>query len=464
MLELNLLGHIDWAIRATEPASGIEFYVWLERKRIVMPEIAINPLRLSLLTAMMYELKGAIAQLETAAAPVPFPMDACETETRIIRSEPSIAVVVPLYNGSRYVEQALTSVLKQSLPATEIIVVNDGSTDGGAGVALIERMAKTNPLTLLHKPNGGQSSARNLGVRESGSDLIAFLDQDDLWYENHLEELIKPFRKASSPPVGWVYSNLDEIDENGFMICRSFLSTLRAPHPKQNIFDCICQDMYILPSASLISRRAFLAVGGFDEQLCGYEDDDLFMRMFRNGYDSVYLERPLSQWRIYPWSTSYTSRMALSRNVYARKLVAMFPDDVERARYYIRDLIVPRFFDSAMREYERAVLRGDPDAVAAAWDEVFYFTRQQEALALPSGLPSRLVTHTLDRYKDALLNGDNASITAAWKEVAEVVERLPNVRRRFRTILNLLRNPMVSKSAFALRRIARPAMLWAFSP
>jgi glycosyltransferase involved in cell wall biosynthesis len=114
-------------------------------------------------------------------------------------------------------------------------------------------------LTLLHKPNGGQSSARNLGVRQSKSDLIAFLDQDDLWYDNHLEELVKPFLVPTEPVLGWVYSDLDEIDQNGFLICRSFLSTIPVVQPKRHIFDCIRQNMYILPSASLICRKAFEA-------------------------------------------------------------------------------------------------------------------------------------------------------------------------------------------------------------
>ena len=183
-------------------------------------------------------------------------------------------MIIPLYNGARYIEQTLNSVFSQSLPATEVIVVNDGSTDNDAGISIVQRLAKTHPLTLLHKPNEGQSSARNAGVRQTRSDLIAFLDQDDLWYEDHLHELVKPFMISSQPKVGWVYSDLDEIDQNGFLVCRSFLSILPTAHPKRNIFDCIRQDMFVLPSASLICREAFEAAGGFDERLCGYEDDE----------------------------------------------------------------------------------------------------------------------------------------------------------------------------------------------
>jgi glycosyltransferase involved in cell wall biosynthesis len=343
------------------------------------------------------------------------------------------------------------------LPATEVIVVNDGSTDDGDGIAVVQRLAQSHPLTLLHKPNGGQSSARNLGVCQSTSDLIAFLDQDDLWYDNHLQELVKPFLAPSEPELGWVYSDLDEIDQNGFLICRSFLSTIPVVHPKRHIFDCIRQDMYILPSASLICRKAFEAVGGFDEQLCGYEDDDLFMRMFRLGYDNVYIERALSQWRIYSGSTSYTHRMVLSRNIYMLKLQAMFPDDILRDRYYVRDMIVPRFFDLAMRDYQAAVLIGDPDEanVEAVWNEVILLAPHSK------NAPPRLLQHALNRHRAALLKGGKAKIRTAWKEAAEVVALMPQ-RRRLCSTLNFLRNPTVAKSAFALRRFVRPAVLWAF--
>ena len=311
MLELNLLGHIDWSIRYIQPTAGVEFLVWLERKRLTMPEAEINSARLSLFTAIVYEGRDTIAQLDTEPVSIPGNEATGAASRAAAGSWPgprsSIAVIIPLYNGGRYIEAALRSVFRQSVPAAAIIVVNDGSTDDGAGVAIVERFAKTHPVILLHKPNGGQSSARNHGVRASSSELIAFLDQDDVWYEEHLEELVKPFQASSARPLGWVYSNLDEINESGSLICRSFLSTLPTVHPKRQVYDCIRQDMFVLPSAALISRAAFEAAGGFDEQLSGYEDDDLFLKIFSAGYDHIYLDRPLSQWRIHLDSASYST-------------------------------------------------------------------------------------------------------------------------------------------------------------
>ena len=455
ILELNLLGHIDWSIRAIEPAPGVEFHIWLECKKLRMPEAEINAARLSLLTAMVYETRDAIAQLDAAE-----PMSGAATSDATGAwpgPKPAVAVIIPLYNGARFIEEALNSVFRQSLPASEIIVVNDGSTDDGAGVAIVERLARTHPVTLLHKTNGGQSSARNLGVRESSSALIAFLDQDDVWYDNHLQELAKPFQTWSARQPGWVYSNLDEIDETGSLVCRDFLNTRPAAHPKRSIHDCIGQDMFVLPSAALISRTAIEAVGGFDEQLCGYEDDDLFLRIFRAGYDNTYLDMPLSKWRIYSTSTSYTPKMTRSRAIFTRKLIELYPDDARRGCRYTRDLIVPRFGVHAVREYLDAVKLGHRAAIEEAWAEIRFLADYDQHIV--AGLFSQTLTH----YRNALIAGDNTTIATAWAQMAEAAAKLPQRNLRVRATVYLLRNPVVSKSLFAVRRIARPAMLWAFS-
>ena len=94
----------------------------------------------------------------------------------------SIVAIIALYNGAKYIERSLGSVLAQTLQPDEIIVVDDGSTDDGLGAALVEGFRKENPrIRLLRKANGGQSSTRNFGVKNSSGKLIALLDQDDAW-------------------------------------------------------------------------------------------------------------------------------------------------------------------------------------------------------------------------------------------------------------------------------------------
>ena len=270
----------------------------------------------------------------------------------------SISVVIPLYNGATFVEQTIESALDQTLPADEVIVVDDGSTDDGPDI--VRRMAQTHPIRLIQKPNGGQSSARNHGVAHATGDLIAFLDHDDLWYPNHLSTLIEPFTLPRSTALGWTYSNLDRIDQDGRMQVRSFLSEIEAKHPKRSLYDCLSENMFILPSASLIDRQAFLAVGGFDERLSGFEDDDLFLRLFQYGYDNEYIDTALSCWRIFSSSSSYSPRMAASRRIYAEKLLRQFPDDPRFEHYHTTKIIVPRFLGQSMADARRALRSGDP--------------------------------------------------------------------------------------------------------
>ncbi len=276
----------------------------------------------------------------------------------------TISTIIPLYNGAPYIEAALRSVMRQTISCHEIIVVDDGSTDDGTEI--VRRVATEYPIKLLSKRNGGQSSARNFGAAHASGDLIALLDQDDLWYPNHLEELVKPFLAPRVPELGWVYSNLDEIDAGGQLLVRSFLNMLKSKHPKRDVLSCLREDMYVLPSASLIDRAAFNAIGGFDEQLSGYEDDDLFLRLFLAGFDNEFIDTPLSQWRIYEASSSYSSRMGKSRAIYARKLLAAYPDDPARSMYYTRDLLLPQFYRPIAAECRKALRAGDDEALRVA--------------------------------------------------------------------------------------------------
>ena len=124
--------------------------------------------------------------------------------------------------------------------------------------------------------------------------------------------------------------------------------------------------MLVLPSATIIARAAFDAVGGFDERLSGFEDDDLFLRIFRAGFDNVFIDRGVTRWRIHKASASFSARMAVSRMIYFRKLLAEFPDDPPRERFYARQYLAPRFLPWIVHEYTMALRNQDAAALAAA--------------------------------------------------------------------------------------------------
>lgn len=277
----------------------------------------------------------------------------------------TVAAVIPLYNGAEFIREALESVLNQTVAADEVIVVDDGSTDGGA--AIVEEIARTRPVTLLRKPNGGQSSARNMAIRHTRCTHVAFLDQDDAWYENHLAVLKRPFQQGRSDHIGLVYGNLDWISRNGWLVEHGCLDVSSSPHPKRSLRDCLRHDMFILPGASLASRQAMLDAGLFDERLSGYEDDDLFLRMFVRGVDLIYLNVVVTRWRIYSGSTSFSPRMARSRMIYFHKLVETFPDEPRIGFFPTRDAIAARFLEILANEFVAASRAGERERLSHAW-------------------------------------------------------------------------------------------------
>jgi glycosyltransferase involved in cell wall biosynthesis len=265
----------------------------------------------------------------------------------------TVAAIMPLYNGELWVEQAIRSILSQTVAPDEIIVIDDGSTDGGA--ALVRALIEKHPqISLMSQPNAGQSAARNTAIAQCTSEWIALIDQDDLWYPNHIEDLIRVIHRHRGLRLGWVYSDFDDIDLDGRMVTRSFVSRMGVDNPKRELVRVLNQGFIIQPSATLINRAAILEVGGFDERLSGYEDDDLFLRIFLANFDNAFLDRPTSQWRIHQTSSGGTDRMEESLRIYSHKLLDAFPNDKWRGLYYRSRYIAPRFIRTWLQMYVRA--------------------------------------------------------------------------------------------------------------
>ena len=177
----------------------------------------------------------------------------------------TVAAVIPLYNGAEFIEEAIRSVTAQTDPVDEIIVVNDGSTDNGPEI--VRSLLNSYPMTFLQQPNAGQSAARNAAINHTSCTHVAFLDQDDIWYSNHVSVLKQPFLKSKLPNLALVYGNINQIDRAGRMVFQRFLDTVPTPQPKTTLQQCLEHDMFIVPSASLVSTEAIKAVGMFDERL-----------------------------------------------------------------------------------------------------------------------------------------------------------------------------------------------------
>jgi len=232
----------------------------------------------------------------------------------------TVCVVIPFFNGSRWVKRALESVFSQTRLPDEVIVVNDGSTADEA--RFLECLLKSFDFRIIEQENRGQSSARNLGISQARSDYICLLDQDDYFLPRHIEQLLA-ISDIENPMFSFAYGDLHRVSEADELMATSCIH-VKNQHPLRSLEVMLRNNMYILPSASLIRKSSFLEVGGFDEDLIGFEDDDLFIRFFVNGFTSSFTTEAVSAWTINVESTSFSEAMSRSRFLYFSKLYNSF--------------------------------------------------------------------------------------------------------------------------------------------
>ena len=251
----------------------------------------------------------------------------------------SVSVVIAFYNGSRWIERSLESVQNQTMPPNEVIVVNDGSSEDELGF-LVGLQQRFN-FQILNQENSGQSAARNLGVSKATSDYICLLDQDDYYLPKHNQILLET-ADFEDPKFGFSYGDLWRSNEAGQILSHSSIN-VKIKHPHTSLNTLVGKNMFIVPSATLIGRTAFLAVGGFDPELRGFEDDDLFLRFFLAGYSNRFTPEAVTVWTINTSSTSFTESMARSRFIYFKKLLKTFPEGSVVGTYVFGQLMYKRF-------------------------------------------------------------------------------------------------------------------------
>ncbi len=193
-----------------------------------------------------------------------------------------ISVVIPTYNRWPVIARAIESVIGQTRPANEILIVDDGSTDDTVS-HLRDRFGSL--ITVLEQGNQGVSSARNHAIRKATGEWIALLDSDDEWLPKKLEKQSKAIANADQA----VLVHSDEIwIRNGTRVNAGKKHQKRGGHIYEHCLPLCC----ISPSAALISKSALTRHGGFDENLPACEDYDLWLRLCAQ-YPVVYLDEPL---------------------------------------------------------------------------------------------------------------------------------------------------------------------------
>lgn len=201
-------------------------------------------------------------------------------------TQPLVTVVIPAYNAEQFIARAIESALGQSYARKEVVVVNDGSTDGTHRVLrdydglIIER----------HQPNAGPAAARNRGAKAASGSLIAFLDADDLWHPQKLAHQVAAFARFPSiafsscrrswQPAASAWQALQDPEDTTITLVKDFRVVFADPE-------------FGTPSI-MIDRDVFWACDGFDETLSTSEDVDLWLRA-AYGHEIAVVEAEL--WR-----------------------------------------------------------------------------------------------------------------------------------------------------------------------
>jgi glycosyltransferase involved in cell wall biosynthesis len=186
---------------------------------------------------------------------------------------PLVSIVIPVYNGANYMREAIDSALAQTYQNTEVLVVNDGSTDGGR----TEEIARSygTRIRYFSKPNGRVGSALNLGLREMNGDYFAWLSHDDIFLPEKIARQIDFLHKNGA--FAACYTDYFWIDAKG-----AILRKIRRPWlPRKKGLKRLFGYCYINGSTMVIRRKCFDQVGMFDEKLKYTQDMEMWFRLLQ---------------------------------------------------------------------------------------------------------------------------------------------------------------------------------------
>ena len=194
-------------------------------------------------------------------------------------NRPKISVIIPVYNAASFLSRALDRVLRQSCPAHEVIVINDGSTDDTQKV-LDDYKGRILTKTI---PNSGCGGARNVGARMATGDVLAFVDADDLWFRKKLRVVSEYLERF--PEIGFFGSNyLVHSDYHGGIVRHyDYLPNLKqinfdAPLKRLPFKLLLANNLVGTPSAVIVRKKLFEQLGGFDADCRFIEDLEFFLR------------------------------------------------------------------------------------------------------------------------------------------------------------------------------------------
>jgi glycosyltransferase involved in cell wall biosynthesis len=201
-----------------------------------------------------------------------------------VSNQPLVSVVLIFLNAKQFIQEAIESVFAQTYPAWELLLVDDGSSDGSTAIARQYGGQYPERVRYLEHPghaNRGMSASRNLGIRDTQGPYIAFLDADDVWFSNTLEEQVAileahPEAAMLYGPIQWWYSWTGRPEDHE----RDYVETLGVPADTviqaPRLVPLFLRDKAAVPSGILVRRQVIERVGGFEDAFRGEYEDQVF--------------------------------------------------------------------------------------------------------------------------------------------------------------------------------------------
>lgn len=204
---------------------------------------------------------------------------------------PKVSIIIPVYNGSNYMREAIDSTLAQTYKNIEVIVVNDGSNDGGKTEAVAKSYGDR--IRYFSKENGGVSSALNFGIKMSEGDYISWLSHDDAFLPEKIEEQIKYLQKEESKDNIILFSDYEIINERSEYV-RTYKVPLTNP---ENILVDLLSIWPVHGCTTLIPKACFDRAGLYDENNKTVQDYDMWFRLVKSGCQFKHIPKPLIKFR-----------------------------------------------------------------------------------------------------------------------------------------------------------------------
>ncbi len=219
-----------------------------------------------------------------------------------MKNNPKVSIVIPVYNGSDYLKEAIDSALAQTYKNIEVIVVNDGSNDGGKTEAIAKSFKKK--IRYCNKINGGVASALNAGIRLMKGAYFSWLSHDDAYYPHKIERQIHFLKDIDCDAI--LYGDIEYIDTHS-----NFIRAHTFPHTDSGKFLSYLMIDGVHGCTVLVPKKCFTHVGMFNENLITTQDVDLWFRLGEK-YRFIHIPEILIKSRIHTGQGSATmSRICL---------------------------------------------------------------------------------------------------------------------------------------------------------